>query len=81
MLSQSNPNLNHNLNSNTTKKLHRKQKLLVYIHKAQKSFQVQPQQQNSPIWPKKAQNDPKKAKIKKVRKQKPYKIKVIGLNG
>ena len=48
----------------------RKQKLLVYINKAQKSFQVRPQPKDSPIGPKKAQNDPKKAKNEKVGQQK-----------
>ena len=93
ILSQPNPNLNHNLNPNTIKKLGetptpphppqtqttqknknrvilRKQKLLVYINKAQKSFQVRPQPKDSPIGPEKDQNDFKKAKNQRARKQK-----------
>ena len=48
----------------------RKQKLLVYINKAQKSFQVRPQPKDSPIGPEKDQNDFKKAKNQRARKQK-----------
>ena len=48
----------------------RKQKLLVYIDKAQKSFQVRPQPKDSPIGPEKDQNDFKKAKNQRARKQK-----------
>ena len=47
----------------------RKQNLLVYINRAQISVQVQPQPKDSPIGPKKAQNDPKRAKNQKARKQ------------
>ena len=55
---------------NKNRAILRKQNLLVYINKAQISFQVQPQPKNSPIGPKKAQNDPKKAKSQKAGKQK-----------
>ena len=47
---------------NKNRAILRKQKLLVYVNKAQKSFQVEPQPKDSPIGPKKAQNDHKKAK-------------------
>ena len=45
----------------------RKQKLLVYIHKAQNSFRTPPPLLKQPD---RAQKDPKKAKNEKVRKQK-----------
>ena len=40
------------------------------MSRPQKSSQAAPQPENYPTGPKKPQNDPKKAKIKKVRKQK-----------
>ena len=53
----------------------RKQKLLVYnIHEAQISFQAPPNPKFRLIGPKKAQNDPKKGKIKKSENKKSYKI-------
>ena len=55
----------------------RKQKLLVYINKAKKSFQVQPQPKDSPIGSKKAPNDPNKAKNQRVGKQKILKNKKV----
>ena len=55
---------------NMNRAILRKQKLLVYINKAKKSFQVRPQPKDSPIGPKEAQNDPKKAKSQKAGKQK-----------
>ena len=39
------------------------------LNRAQISVQVQPQHKDSPIGPKKAQNDPKRAKNQKARKQ------------
>ena len=48
------------------------------MSKPQKHFSDRIPIPNSPIGPKRAQNDPKKAKIKKVRK-KIYKMKVISL--
>ena len=51
---------------NKNRAILRKQKLLVYISKAQKSFQVQPQPKDSPKGPEKDQNDFKKAENKKL---------------
>ena len=45
----------------------------------QKHFSDRMASPNSPIGPKRTQNDPKKAKIKKIRKQKSYEMKVIRL--
>ena len=54
---------------NKNRAILRKQNLLVYINRAQISVQVQPQPKDSPIGPKKAQNDPKREKNQKARKQ------------
>ena len=40
------------------------------MHKAQKHFRTPPRHKNSPVGPKRAQNDPKKAKDQRVKKQK-----------
>ena len=47
------------------------------MHKCQKKFWTPPQPQNNPIGPKKAQNNPKKQKLKKSENKIAYKKKVI----
>ena len=49
------------------------------MSKPKKASQVHPSPKSSPIDPQKPQNDPQKAKIKKVRKKNSYEIKVIRL--
>ena len=51
------------------------------MHKPKNIFRLDPDPKNSPLGPKRAQNDHKKAKDQKVNKQKKklYKIKVISL--
>ena len=49
------------------------------MSKPQKHFSDLMATLNSPIGPKRAQKDPKKAKIKKLENKKSYKIKVISL--
>ena len=58
----------------------RKQKLLVYMNKAQKRFGPHPNPKNGPIGPKKAQNDPKKSKKKSKSQKESTKRKVISLH-
>ena len=49
------------------------------MSKPKKLLGPQPSPKNSPIDPKKLQNDPKKAKIKKSENKKSYEMKVIRL--
>ena len=51
----------------------RKQKFLVYIHKAQQSFWTPPNPKNSPRGPKKVKMTPKKHRIKKPINKKKFK--------
>ena len=69
-LHESTPPQTQTTRKNKNRAILRKQKLLVYINKAQKSFQVRPQPKDSPIGPEKDQNDFKKAKNQRARKQK-----------
>ena len=65
-------------NSNYMQERHRKQKLLVYMHKPPKLFVTYPNPKNVPNGSEKAQKDTKKKqKVKKSENQQSYKMKVV----